>query len=276
MSSVFVLAQHDAVYLMCDAAGYMPDGILTTNNATKCVAVPTISAAVACTGAIENSALFATNLGQIFASFDQLVSHGERWLPEIFERHSACHRGGDASSSLYIIGWSAERDRPEAYAIDLWTDGSTRVEQIIDNSANGATAKERRSKLILQDGIAGTPLPGMELIRAAGFQIREDDAYSPELDLFHLTEIARHEEIEGRHWVGGAAMLTSIDRRGVSQRVVHRWSEDAIGELIRPLPIDWKTWRAEREAAKGPVQLSRLQREMAERKAAKAARRAGR
>jgi hypothetical protein len=42
-------------------------------------------------------------------------------------------------------------------------------------------------------------------------------------------------------------LLTSIDERGVTQRRIQEWPEDEIGELIKPLPIDWVKWRAARD-----------------------------
>ena len=66
-------------------------------------------------------------------------------------------------------------------------------------------------------------------------------------------------------------MLTSIDRNGITQRVVHRWEEDVIGQVVTPKPIhDWKAWREAKLAAKAkavlPDGLSRLQRERLEKK----------
>lgn len=97
--------------------------------------------------------------------------------------------------------------------------------------------------------------------------------------MLHLAEIARQECLEGAHWVGGKALLTTIDARGVTQRVVHHWKEDQVGELITPTPVAWKEWLAERkrDRAAGAVEgagidlsgLSRLQRERMLKKARK-------
>jgi hypothetical protein len=90
-------------------------------------------------------------------------------------------------------------------------------------------------------------VPGNDLMIAAGFTIPADvNEMQPELDLLHLMEIARHEEIEGHHWVGGEAVLTSIDASGVTQKTLHVWEEDEVGDPITPLPIDWTAWRVAR------------------------------
>jgi hypothetical protein len=49
--------------------------------------------------------------------------------------------------------------------------------------------------------------------------------------------------------------LTSIDASGVSQRRLHTWKEDKVGEMIKPLPIDWVAWRAERDGLKASAKV---------------------
>lgn len=269
MSSILVLRQRDAVHLACDAAAYNGrTGILTSNNVSKCIAMPTVSAAVSCVGPVENAALFGLHLTQRFNSFDDFVSNASECLPEIFEHISDAYRDGDAHGSLYLIGWHERDDRPAAYNMDLWTDGSSRVEQIRENTDGGAQVE--RFKLSEQL-FAGTPIPGPDLMSAAGFRIPADEnEMRPELDLLHLMEVQRHEVIEGRYWVGGKCLLTSIDRRGITQRVLHRWAEDQVGQTIAPKPINWRSWRAEREKAFAvaviPEGMSRLKRDMLEKK----------
>jgi hypothetical protein len=78
-------------------------------------------------------------------------------------------------------------------------------------------------------------------------------------------------------------MLTAVTRDGVNQKTLHRWP-DVIGRTIQPEPIaDWAKWNSDLIRRFTGVSaevvdlsgLSRVQREMAERKAAKAVRRAG-
>jgi hypothetical protein len=96
------------------------------------------------------------------------------------------------------------------------------------------------------------------------------------LDLLHLLEVQRRTKFslgEGypeRHWVGGLALLTTVTKDGVSQRVMHRWDEDRLGEIIEPLPVaDWKSWRATKAKAAMPDGMSRLKRDMLAKKIAK-------
>ena len=169
------------------------------------------------------------------------------------------HRDGDAASSFYIIGWHERENRPAAYCADLWTDKSSRIERIMANSGNREVA---RAKLIEQTSIAGVPLKP-DLVYACGFKVRRSDEYDPELDLLHVTEVARQERIENAHWVGGKILLTSIDAKGITQRVVHHYAQDRVGEAVQPEPVtDWAAWRAAREKPAG----SWLKRQVAERK----------
>jgi hypothetical protein len=171
----------------------------------------------------------------------------------------------DAFSTFYVIGWHRADPRPAAYCMNLWTDNSTRLAQVVENSSADSGVQRFKFEELL---LSGTPGPSSDLTTAAGFSIPADvNDMRPEIDLLHLTEIARHEEIEGHHWVGGKAVLTSIDASGVTQKTLHVWKEDVVGEWITPLPIDWAAWRAALTTADIPTGLSRLHRERMERKA---------
>jgi len=244
VTAILVLRQRHAVHLMCDMAAYEQNGILRSVTHRKCVAMPEISAAVACTGPAMLGAFFADRLPEMFKSFDDLVKNGNECLPELFQEYADDERDGDANSTFYAIGWHRAQNRPAAYCMDMWSDGSTRIAQVLANSSNGALIERFKLKEQLA---AGTPLPGPDLLAAAGWSMPDDENdMNPETGLLHLMEIQRHEEVEGAHWVGGGAFLTSIDRNGVTQRIVHRWKEDEVGEFIRPLPIDYDEWLAAR------------------------------
>jgi hypothetical protein len=243
MTSILVLRQRSSVHLMADMAAYEQNGILRSVTHRKCVAMPEISAAVACTGPAMLGAFFGDRLPETFRSFDDLVKNAEEALPELFNEYARDERDGDANSTFYIIGWHSAQNRPAAYAMDLWTDSSSRIAQVLMNSSNADLTERFKLKEQLA---AGTPLPGPDLLAAAGWSIDDENNMDPENGLLHLMEIQRHEKVEGANWVGGGAFLTSIDRNGIMQRVVHRWREDKVGEFIKPLPIDYNTWMAAR------------------------------
>jgi hypothetical protein len=248
--------------MMTDGVIYDRDGVVTVTNIAKAYALPTFPAAVSCTGPAFLSALLSQHISVDFASFDDFVERADQWLGSKFDELAAQHRDGDAASVFYIIGWHERENRPAAYSADLWTDKSSRIERIL---ANSGTKNVQRGKLTEWKSVCGTPL-NSGLVEQCGFKPRRNDDYVPEVDLMHITEIARQEEIEGAHWVGGKVLLTSVDAKGVTQRVVHEWPDRA-GAKIVPVPVtDWAAWRAARVKPE-----SWLKRQMAERKARKRA-----
>lgn len=158
---------------MADAAAYQHDGTLFCNNVSKCIAIPTIGAAISCTGPVTIGGYFALRLTQEFNSFDDLVARANDVLPGMFEEFAESERDGDANSSVYVIGWHEKDERPGAYCMDMWTDSSSRIAQVLANGTNAADVQAGRFKLNEQL-FAGTPMPGPDLIAAAGLKIPSD------------------------------------------------------------------------------------------------------
>lgn len=272
MSSFLFLRQRDSVHLACDAAAYNGDtGILQAVNEAKCIAIPTLNAAISCVGPGETNALFATHMTQFFQSFDDLVERAAEFFPQTFEMIAEHWRGGDASASLALIGWHERENRPAAYSMNLWTDASSRIENVLEASGKSAESAERF--VLKEQVLGGTPLPSRQAIAAAGLQIPDDENdMRPDIDLLHLMEVQRQAVTENDlHFVGGKCLLTSIDRSGTMQRVIHRWAEDEVGNIVSPVAItDWSAWRREHEKRLLPFAIpegmSRLKREMLEKK----------
>jgi hypothetical protein len=241
-----VLRQSDSVHLITDGAAYDgTTGELHSVDLVKCIALPDLHMAVACTGSALLGQYLGERIADEFASFDDFVSRGEVLLPDMFREYAEDNCDGDALSTFYVIGWHRHAiQRPAAYCMNLWTDDCSRLSQVIDNSsADSGVHRFKFEELVL----SGTPVPSSDLLNAAGFTIPADvNEMRPEIDLMHLMEVARHEEIEGHYWVGGEAVLTTIDASGVTQDTLHVWEEDVIGDPITPLPIDWAAWRARR------------------------------
>lgn len=278
MSGVFVLPQSKSVHMICDAVDYDLNGVVQRVNLAKVQTVATLPVAIAATGPGILGPLLADRIAGEFDSFDDLIERGSAWIAAEFDSIADRHFGGDASSTIYLAGWHHEANRPAAYSVNLWSDGSSRIQQVLASSRNGADAARTRSILVEAKSINGTPLPRADVIESSCFVLRRDDEYVPEVDLLHLLELARQQQHDGAHWIGGKALLTSIDATGVRQRVIHHWQEDKPGQKISPEPIaDWQAWRAAR-AANNTIStvdssnMSRLKRAMMERKARKAKR----
>lgn len=276
MSACFVMQQSASVHMMVDSLAYERGGRVVMVNLSKGHALPTLGAAISAIGPAALSRHLADRIAYDFSSFDDLIRDGEAYIAEQFDFLAEESRSGNANGTMFLIGWHRETGLPGSYSMDMWTDDSDRAQQVTENSGfSKAYAESVRGKLIKQpaDQINGSPMPSPQLADEAGFRIHNsNDRYVPEIDLLHLMEIARHERIEDAHWVGGKAVLTSISKDGLSQRVVEHWQGDQIGEFVAPDPIDWKAWRAARSVEAAGVNLdgmSRLQRERMEKKARK-------
>lgn len=91
------------------------------------------------------------------------------------------------------------------------------------------------------------PPPSREEFQNAGYGLLADlEKVDPESYLLHCMEIQRRKRFDGRHVVGGLAMLTTITASRVTQSVVHVWPEDRPGKRIEPGPMDWSVWKTER------------------------------
>lgn len=235
MTAIFVLRLRSSVHLMTDGAVYDgTTGVLHSVDFEKCIALPDLHMAIACNGPALLGRDLAERIADEFTSFDDFVCRGEVVLPDMFREYARCNCDDDAFSTLYVVGWHRHATpRPAAYCMNLWTDASTKLTQILENSSADFEYERFRFEEQL---LSGTPVPSSDLLQAAGFKIPDDvNGMRPERDLLHLMEVARHEEIEGHHWVGGKVVLTSVDARGVRQKTLHVWEEDVVGEPITPV-----------------------------------------
>ncbi|MCS3896109.1 hypothetical protein M2171_005242 [Bradyrhizobium japonicum USDA 38] len=84
--------------------------------------------------------------------------------------------------------------------------------------------------------ILANPTPPVEDLLAAGWPIGVDrDKRDAKADLLHMLEIQRRREAsDGKYYIGGHAVLTTVTADGVTQRAVHRWPEDRAGKPVRP------------------------------------------
>jgi hypothetical protein len=278
--------QHKAVHMMVDGAGYDANGVVLSIS-QKAFALPTLHAAVSSLGIGLAGHLFAIHLERRFSSFDDMVERIEAVAPEIYESLLNSVDVAITDVALTIIGWSQAEDGPAAYTLrmnepDKETEIGERDARHSAEFGSDSAAGGGAFELVRCDFSTINPPPVAMLNELAfpDYKFVDDlgEVAIPEIDLLHILEAQRRRKFATRpgceeaHKVGGLALLTSITRDGVSQKVVHRWTEDRIGELISPLPIDWKAWRAARTVAAAGIDLSglsRLQRERMEKKARK-------
>lgn len=256
MSAIITLTRQHAVDVLTDGAAYDEDGILRA-VVGKAIALPTLPAVITARGPLLFLQAIAFRASAIFSSFDELVDGIEARFDELVDNVDELLAGsGQPACELYIAGWSARRNRPEAYLFRTHSVDWTPEKKISETISNEA------GKLIELDVCSITPGPYVADLKAAGFTGDEDpDKLGPE-DLLRIMEVQRRMSFDGTngkfHGVGGLALLSSVTRDGVAQRVIHRWP-DRVGELIKPEPVE------------PTVGLSRLRRDIAARRARKRA-----
>lgn len=281
MSAVNVLVQpRQGVHILSDGLGYRPDGVIVRIG-PKCFTIPNANCAIASMGAGSAALVFGYDLGSEYSTFDEIVENAEKAIPGIYQRHKKTFDQAQFSDvQLFIAGWSDERDQAEAYAM-LVTDGSSDEHWRKMHASEDAFAFEP-FKLQRIDDYACNPGVEIETMKAAHYPVRGTTLEEivantdPQVDLLHMMEMQRRMEtplragLDLHYWVGGFALLTSVTRDGITQKVLHRWSEDRVNDVVTPQPIDWAAWRAARTANTVDFNnMSRLKREMAARKAAK-------
>jgi hypothetical protein len=108
--------------------------------------------------------------------------------------------------------------------------------------------KQAEKIAFAQDRILRGVLTKLQLI--SKLSSRQNRAVQQE-EIEKLTKMIQRrmpfDKVAGAYCIGGYAVLTTVDSHRVRQRRIHQWKEDTVGELIKPLPIDWLKWRAERE-----------------------------
>jgi hypothetical protein len=258
MSAGILLRQHEAkaAFILTDSACYFDSGVVAMFR-DKCQPIPELHCAVLTFGPMMWSTLISSAIRERFTSFDQMKAGIEPLMREIFyfNWHDVTTSADGNATELWVVGWSESLNAPDAFPILLYDleDPNERFRGpnipppfTIDNvqvlchtpSPTPAMLEEARLPFSLSE----MTLEDLEQIR-------------PDVDLLHLLEIQRRIAFTGgSHKVGGYAQLTSVDRNGVRQRRIHEWAEDKVGELIKPLPVDWIKWRADREKHGGTME----------------------
>lgn len=207
--------------------------------------VPRINAAVHTRGPENLAILAAHEIEPNFESFDQLAGSLESFARAFYERHEArCLSTGQPETEMVVVGWSNARSAAEGYLIRMAPEKSAFEREPAFAASNMAAPSFTKLEL---DELCGAPDVSFEEMRDSGFPFRP----IPELDavdllhMFHLQRLKVCPPLETRKWfhaVGGFALLTTVRENETTQRILARFPEDTVGELISPKPIDWPVW----------------------------------
>lgn len=243
MSAVNVIVQRSAAYVMTDGLLYM-EGEVASVNFCKCIPLKNARAAVAGFGPASFLYLAATVLDD-YPSFDAIVALGSTYFDELFNQYLKQGKGDIGVAALFLVGWKESENRPACYAIEFEAAGA-KSEWVRNN--NPTAREEDICRALTELPTVAAPMPAADDLVSSGWPIGIDPgSRDVELDLLHLIELQRRKVMDdGKYYVGGEALLTTIRVDSVSQRVVHRWGEDTVGQQIVPRPIDWTTWRRQK------------------------------
>ncbi|UPJ53345.1 hypothetical protein IVB30_19735 [Bradyrhizobium sp. 200] len=240
MSAINAIVTPSASYMISDGLRYN-NGEVTCVDYDKSFVLRGMRAAVAATGDAKTGHFFRAAIEGEFTHFEDVIAAGSEFFVEGFKAFAHRFCGGNAVSNAVLIGWLESENRPAAFAIDL-------------QEGLGKWGGASRSVPDAQNGVLGehpiiaSPCPSLEELLAAQYPIGSaGDGVSPEAKLLHMLEVQRRMRADdGNYYVGGHALLTSIDASGVRQRVVYRWPNDKVGEVIGPeRDMDWKAFRRE-------------------------------
>lgn len=261
MTAVNIAIQKRAVHIMTDGLSYNKDGTVVEVS-PKCWALPSINAAVACMGPVLTNIVTAAEFTKRFSSFDEMIAGLEEAMPKIYAANFSLLSGsGIPDTRIYVGGWSESRNRPEAYSMFCIPQESTEYwaqthEKQSEQYGENSTVAEAPFKLVpLDDVIMNPPWAAHLNPIECGFRAAKSslaDTLDPEVDMVVMLQMQRLREeplrpgLPATSKVGGHALLTSIDVGGVRQRVVYRWTNDRVGEVIAPEKnVDWKALRRE-------------------------------
>ncbi|WFT91265.1 hypothetical protein QA633_23110 [Bradyrhizobium barranii] len=239
MSAINALVQSNAVHMMTDTLLYI-GGKVTQIDFPKCLPIRGMRAAVASTGPASFAYLLAEMLATSCTAFDEVVAKDREWFRGAFDWYIENERAGASEyATVVLVGWLERENRPAAFAIEL-SNGGERAEWIRSNSAYSDPTAIAHDLIELP--ILANPTPPVEDLIAAGWPIGVDrDARDAEADLLHMLEIQRRRQArDGKYYIGGHAVLTTVTRDGVTQRAVHRWPEDRAGKPVRPRGGAWR------------------------------------
>lgn len=242
MSAIVCVCQprHNLVHVATDAAMYREDQSVVAFG-SKTVAVSHWPGLVTGLGNAAAVPLFAWQLAQQFATWDEMVANGAdamSRLADVVESYGLPH------AAVLLAGISAQRG-PEAYTFQTTVElppGTTREE------AEASPYFQPAYVLVKLPDVIMSPVAPAEISIAAAYEGIDTDA-EPETVVWGIRKVLSMQRAmplpEGIGGIGGFAELTTVGEGGVTQRVIERWSDDQIGAPLHHGPVDWTRWRAD-------------------------------
>lgn len=234
MTAIVVVKSSSRISLLSDRAYYEADGRVVVID-RKVHAVASWNGAIHGRGNVAGI-MIATAAAESFGSFDEFVAESAGTIEAHYRAAlDAGQLSGQTMIEVHALGWSEERDQPEAYVFHS------------DEAAADGKPTFRWVPSIDQTFIS-SPVPTMAdwyWLHRQGAEIDIDydaETFDAERHGLPLMEVLRRIRAEPEflpseaYMVGGGVDLTEITRDGVTQRMLRQWP-DVVGEPILPGPL---------------------------------------
>lgn len=251
MTAINIYRRPDVVWLFGDGASYDADGRLSAITG-KIHVLASLSCALLFSGRSIISPYIAHMLERAATDFDHMMEILPGWLPGMVDELTDLFGRDDGDVAqlkdaaqgfrIFVAGWSAQRGETVAFTVSSIADASG-------------------PPFAIAEGKKGFQAPGVSAEEnALGFGVSPNITPETINDVaVTILELQRQQrDAEGKSHVGGLVELVTVTRDGVTSKILKRWDEDLVGELIQPRPVDWAAWRARHGQAvtKPVVQLA--------------------
>jgi hypothetical protein len=223
--------RHRQINIVTDAAGYDVNTGIIVALGTKVFGVAHWPGVVTGRGTAIAIPVLGQKLSWTFPTFDDLIDGVEQALPKMVAEFAI--RG---TVELILAGWSRRHDEPRAYVIETTDEpprGMTETE-VSESKSFGGIIPDAYQLTRLPDATEGPRLKEGTIL-ASNWEGLDPEVEPGEIvaRLRKLIQHQRQEVHEGKHWIGGFVEHTVVTPDSISQRILYRWSDDAIGRPIR-------------------------------------------
>ncbi|WP_182422328.1 hypothetical protein [Aureimonas sp. ME7] len=226
MSALNICIKPDRCIVLQDAAAYDPEGRVT-QFMDKGQIVRQNGLFVAATGLTVTAVAFA-QFAERFVGIDHLASCGEAIIDEWYDQYVTILFSSELKDHLGVlvafVGWSEEHDRPMCVVYTAGIEGRAFAVDV------GTLTHPQLEGAFRSEWMAGSSV----YLNIDTFDAVRDGRRLMELQ---RAQPARHRpDRSGQFLIGGHVKLTEVFRDRIEQRVLHEWTEDVVGERIRPAP----------------------------------------
>lgn len=239
MTAMNIVKRRDEIILITDGAAYSDDGALLA-IASKVNLLPNFSGFVMQSGGSAWTPAIVSMFEHCAFSTDNLFDVVEWLVPEIETKYAGI--SSVPMGRILFGGWSEARGQMRLGAV--FSENAANLDQ-----GHGADVIQPDAyKLQEFDGdqlLCQPPISDRDWIEGFGsmiYDVRQID----DVEKFASFVLTSQKQAGAPHrGVGGFGQITRITKDETITKIFERY-EDAIGEVMYPIPADWNAWRAKR------------------------------